>query len=151
LKVVFWLLREKEAAVGETLSVLFRVGRNPAMTKPAPEAIEAAVYSFLHEAFDASAIGKELGIPSDTSVRYEVQWSEDVPEDGEAIPLDLSIRGPQHLTAPLHDKLRAGFVEGSWASRGQNHQELAQSLGIPADQKVRFKLYVRSPSGDKFE
>lgn len=120
------------------------------MAKPSPEAIELAIHSFLYNAFDAPEIGKELGIPPDTAVRYEVQWAEGVPEDAEAIPLDLSIRGPKHLTAPLHEKLRAGLVEGNWASRGRDHGALAESLGLSRLQKVQFRLYVRSPTGEKF-
>jgi hypothetical protein len=143
-------MQATENAMAEALSVLFKIGRLQDMKKPAPSVIERALSAFLHETLDAAARRTELGIPANTAVRYEVQWFDDVLEASDRLPLHLSVRGPRHLTEPLHDKLKAGLVDGGWVSSSSDYTKLADTLGIPRQHRVDFKLYVRSPTGEKF-
>jgi hypothetical protein len=137
--------------MAEVLTVLFKIGRIPSMTKPAPSVIENALKRFLHETIAAKELAPELGISSDTQVRYEVKWVDELVEDPGKIPIHLSIRGPRSIAEPLHDKLKAGLAEGRWTINRDHFKEFAADLGIPHELPTEFKLYVRSPSGEKFD
>ena len=137
--------------MAETLTVLFKIGRLPTMAKPTPSVIENALKRFLHETIAAKELGPELGIASDTQVRYEVKWIDEIVENPGKVPIHLSIRGPRSIAEPLHDKLKAGLAEGRWNINRSHFSEFAANLGIPPEVPAEFKLYVRSPTGDKFD
>jgi hypothetical protein len=136
--------------MAEVLTVLFKIGHLPSMTKPKPSVIENALKRFLHETVSAAELGKELSIPPDTEVRYEVKWLSEIVEDPGTLPIHLSIRGPQHIAEPLHDKLRLGLADGRWDVDKAQLSAFADDLGIARDVPTQFKIYVRSPSGEKF-
>jgi hypothetical protein len=135
----------------EALSVMIKVGRLPGMAKPTPGAIENALVRLLHETIPARELGPELGIPDDTPVHYEVKWLDEIVEEAGKIPLHVSIRGPKSIAGPLHDKLRAGLVEGRWKIISTHFDHLAAEMGIPSGVPTDFKFYVRSPDGEKFD
>lgn len=137
--------------MAETLTVQFKIGHLPGTTKPAPAVIEKALSRFLNETISAKQLATELSIPADTKVQYEVKWLDEIVEDPATLPIHLSIRGPRSIAGSLHDKLKSGLANGGWKANKDHFAEFAAALGIPRNQATEFKLYVRSPSGEKFD
>jgi hypothetical protein len=137
--------------MAETLTVLFKIGHLPGTIKPTPAVIEKALSRFLNESVSAKQLANELSIPADTKVQYEVKWLDEIVEDPATLPIHLSIRGPRSIAGSLHDKLKSGLVDGGWRVNKDHFTELAAALGIPRNQATDFRLYVRSPTGEKFD
>lgn len=137
--------------MSEALSVLFKIGRSPNLPKPEPDALQQALQIFLHDILRAGDLAADLGIPSNTQVKYEIRIIDDLSaDDPSRMPLHMSIRGPKHVAEGLHDKFAEIVNKKTIGLADASAKKLLDDLGFPSEKQVDFKFYVRSPTGEKF-